>query len=83
MLATEKENLMRSAMTLVLRAVEGNNDLERYVLALCDTDNLAEISARTGLTIQRVYSARRELERIVRKIPLAKVIREAREEKKS
>jgi hypothetical protein len=80
-LATEKEKLMRAAMTLVLRGVEGNNDLERYVLALCDTDNPAEISAKTGLTIQRVYSATRELERIVRKISLARVIREAREEK--
>lgn len=81
-LAAEEENLRRSAMTLVLRAVEGNDDLERYVLALCDTDNLAEISGRTGLTIQGVYSARRELERTVRRIPLAKVIREARQEKK-
>jgi hypothetical protein len=81
-LATEKENLMRAAMTLLLREVEGNNDLELYVLALCDTDNRAEISARTGLSIQRVYSAGRELERIVHKIPLAKVIREAREEKR-
>ena len=80
-LATEKEKLMRAAMTLVLRGVEGNNDLERYVLALCDTDNPAEISAKTGLTIQRVYSATRELERIVRKISLARVIRDAREEK--
>lgn len=80
-LANEKENLTRSAMTLVLRQVEGNDDLERLVLALCDTDNRAEISARTGLTIQRVYSAYRELERIVRKIPPARVIREAREEK--
>ena len=82
LLATEKESLMRAAMTLVLRAVEGKNDLELLVLALCDTDNPAEISAKTGLTIQRIYSARRELERTVRKIPLAKVIREAREEKK-
>jgi hypothetical protein len=81
-LAAEKENLMRAAMTLVYKAVEGNNDLELYVLALRETDNPAEISAKTGLTIQRVYSARRELERTVRKIPLAKVIREAREENK-
>jgi hypothetical protein len=80
-LAKERENLRRSAMTLVLREVEGNDDLELYVLAMCDAESLAEISARTGLTIQRVYSARRELERIVRKIPLAKVIRDARDEK--
>jgi hypothetical protein len=80
-LANEQASLNRSAMNLVLKEVEGNDDLERVVLALCDAENSAEISARTGLPPKRVYSACRELERIAKRIPLARVIREAREEK--
>jgi hypothetical protein len=81
-LANERARLEYAAMTLLLREVEGNADLELVALALCDTDSPAEISVRTGLTIQRVYTARRELKRIARKILPARVAREAREEKK-
>jgi hypothetical protein len=81
LLRNERGNLEFAAMTLVLREVEGNGDLESVALALCDTDSPSKIAAMTGLSIGRVYSARRELDRIVRKIPLARVIRAARESK--
>jgi hypothetical protein len=82
LLRNERAGQEFAAMTLVLRAVEGNGDLESVVLALCETDSLSEIAAMTGIPIQRVYSARRELERIVRRIPYDRVAREAREQKK-
>jgi hypothetical protein len=80
-LANEQANLERSAMNLVLKEVEGNDDLERVALALCEAESSAEISASTGLPPKRVYSACRELERIAKRIPLARVIREAQEKK--
>jgi hypothetical protein len=67
-------------MTLVLKETEGKPDAESVLLALYETDSSAEIAQMTGLSIERVYSARRELDRIVRKITLARVIRAAREE---
>jgi hypothetical protein len=79
LLRQERENLGLAAMTLLLREVEGNNELESVALAICDADSSAEIAAVTGLPVQRVYSARRELDRIVRKIPRARVIRAARD----
>jgi hypothetical protein len=82
LLRSERANLEFAAMTLVLKQVEGNSDLELVVLALCDTDKPSEIAAMTGLSIKRVYSARRELDRIVRKITLTRVIRAARDEGK-
>jgi hypothetical protein len=82
LLTSERANLEFAAMTLVLKEVEGNSDLELVVLALCDTDRPSEIAATTGLSIKRVYSAGRELDRIVRKITLPRVIRAARDEGK-
>ena len=79
LLRQERENLGLAAMTLLLREVEGNNELESVALAICDADSSAEIAAVTGLPVQRVYSARRELDRIVRKIPRARVMRAARD----
>jgi hypothetical protein len=83
LLRGERANLEFAAMTLVLREVEGNSDLELVALALCDTDRPSEIATVTGLSIKRVYSASRELGRIVRKITRARVIRAARDEGKS
>jgi hypothetical protein len=82
LLRNERAGQEFAAMTLVLRAVEGNDVLESVALALCDTDSPSKIAAMTGIPIQRVYSARRELERIVRRIPYDRVAREAREQKK-
>ena len=82
LLRQEKDKLQSAAMTLILKEVEGNSDLESVALALYDADNLSDIAVETGLSIERVYSARRELERIARKIPLARVIRAAQQDRK-
>jgi hypothetical protein len=83
LLRQERTKLEFAAMNLVLEEVEGKDDLESVFLALYETNSPSEIAAKTGLPIERVYAARRELDRIVAKIPLARVIRAAREEKKS
>jgi hypothetical protein len=83
LLRQEKDKLQSAAMTLILKEVEGNGDLESVALALYDADNLSDIAAETGLSIERVYSVRRELERIARKIPVARVIRAAQQGRKS
>jgi hypothetical protein len=80
LLRTERTKQELAAMTLVLKETEGRPDAESVLLALYETDSSAEIAQMTGLSIERVYSARRELDRIVRKITLARVIRAAREE---
>ena len=80
LLRKERKNLEHAAMTLVLREVEGNEDLELVVLALDETNSPTEIASLTGLPAQRVYSARRELNRIVSRISLTRVVRTAREE---
>lgn len=83
LLRTERTKQELAAMTLVLKEAEGKPDAESVLLALYETDSSAEIAQMTGLSIERVYSARRELDRIVHKITLARVIRAAREENKS
>jgi hypothetical protein len=79
LLRQEKTRLKFAAMSLLLKEVEGNSDLELVFLALHETDSLSEVAAKTSLPIQRVYSARRELDRIVAKIPFARIVRAARE----
>jgi hypothetical protein len=81
LLRTERTKQELAAMTLVLKETEGKPDAESVLLALYETNSPAEIARMTGLSIERVYSARRELDRIVQKITLARVIRAAREEK--
>jgi hypothetical protein len=83
LLRQERTKLEFAAMNLVLEEVEGKDDLEMVFLALHETDSPREIAALTRLPIERVYSARRELDRIVARIPLARVVRTAREEKTS
>jgi hypothetical protein len=83
LLRQEKTKLTFAALNLVLKEVEGKDDLELVFLALHETDSPSEIAAQTGLPIDRVYSARRELGRIVARISHARVVRAAREEKKS
>lgn len=82
-LRQERTKLESAALDLVRKEVEGKDDLELVFLALHETDSPSEIAAQTGLPIDRVYSARRELGRIVAKISHARVVRAAREEKKS
>ena len=83
LLRQERTKLEFAAMKLVLEEVKGKDDLELVFLALYDTNSPSEIGATTGLPIERVYSARRELDRIVARISRARVVRAAREEKKS
>jgi hypothetical protein len=83
LLQDERACLAHAAQTLLMRDVEGDPHLELVVLALAETDNPKEISGLTGLPIQRVYSARRQIERIVHRITPARVIRAARDESKS
>jgi len=83
LLRQERTRQELAAMSLVLKEAEGKPDAELVLLALYESDSPADIAAMTGLPIERVYSARRELDRIVRKIPLARVIRAARDENNS
>ena len=75
LLRKERKQLENAAMTLILREAEGNDDLESVVLALCDTGKPNEIAAITGLPIERVHSVRKELNRRVSRITLARVVR--------
>jgi hypothetical protein len=83
LLRQERTKLEFAAMDLVMEEVEGKDDLAMAFLDLHETDSPSEIAMLTKLPIERVYSARRELDRIVAKIPLARVVRRACEEKKS
>jgi len=83
LLQVEQTRLEMTALTLVLEAVEGNTDLESVFLALYDSAGSQEIATRTGLTIERVYSLRRELERKATKITPARVAREARKRRRN
>ena len=70
LLRQERTKLEFAALNLLLKEIEGNDDLESVFLALHETDSPSEIAAKTNIPIQRVYSARRELDRIVARIPL-------------
>jgi hypothetical protein len=83
LLRQEETKLKLAALDMVLKEVEGKDDIESVFLALFETDSPSEIAAKVDLPIERVYSARRELDRIVARIPLARVVRAARDGKKS
>jgi hypothetical protein len=80
LLQDERGRLAYAAQTLLMREVEGNPDLELVVLATAESDDPAEISRLTDLPVQRVYAARRQIDRIVHRITRARVIRAARDE---
>ncbi len=67
------------ALDLILREVERHGDLESLFLALRVTDNLQEVARVTGLSIDRVYSCRRQVERITSRITPERVARVAKE----
>lgn len=81
-LRAERGRLGYAAMTIILREVKGDSELESVFLALCDTDDRSEIAARTGLSVGQVDSARKRLGRILNKVTRARVIAAAREESK-
>src|ERR1700691_2458905 len=79
LLRSERVRLEMIALDLIREAVECKSELESVFLALYDTDRHQEIAKLTGLTIERVYSLRRELSRAAAKITPARVAREAKE----
>ncbi len=81
LLKRERALLESAALKLIMEEIEGKGDLEFVFLALYEAKDLSDIAEKTGLSIERVYSLRRELQRVVDKISLARVVRAAREEK--
>jgi hypothetical protein len=82
-LQTERTRLEMTALDLILEALEGAPDLESVFLGLYDCHSSKEIAVRTGLPIERVYSLRRELDRVAAKITPARVAREASRRRKN
>jgi hypothetical protein len=78
----ERVRLEMTALDLIRETVEGKPDLESVFLALYESESPKDIARLTGLPIERVYSLRRKLDRIARKITPARVAREARERRK-
>jgi hypothetical protein len=78
----EQAQLEMTALDLILEKAEGNPDLESVFLSLYESGAPSEITRLTGLPIERVYSLRRELDRIAAKITPARVAREAIERRK-
>ena len=71
------------ALDLIREEVEGKPDLESVFLALYETGKPEEIARLTGLPVKRVYALRRELDRIAARITPERVVRTARERKRS
>lgn len=82
LLQGEQTRLEMTALDLIRQEVEGTGDLELVFLALYESDSPHDIARDTGLPIERVYSLRRELDRIAKKITVARVAREARGRRK-
>ena len=82
LLQSEQARLEMTALDLILEEVEGKPELESVFLALYESCDCQEIARRTNLPIERVYSLRRELDRIASRITPARVAREARERRK-
>jgi hypothetical protein len=81
-LRAEQTRHEMTALDLVREQVEGKPELESVFLALYYSASSKEIAGLTGLPIERVYSLRRELDRIVSKITPARVAREASRRRK-
>jgi len=83
LLDKETHRLEFVALDLILKELEGSPQLETVFLALHEAHSPQELAQMTGLPIERIYSIRRELDRIARRITPARVAREARERAKS
>lgn len=83
LLDEETHRLEFVALDLILKEVEGSPQLETVFLALHEAHSDQELAQITELPIERIYSIRRELNRIARRITPARVAREARERAKS
>jgi len=82
LLQREQSGLEIVALDMILEEVQGNADLERVFLELYESDSLQEVARRSELPMDRVYSVRRELERIATRITPQRVAREARNRRK-
>jgi len=78
----EQAKLETTALDMILKEVEGDPELEAVFLALYETDKPKEISDLTGIPVERVYSLRRDLNRIAAKITPERVARVLREKRK-
>lgn len=83
LLDTERTKLAFTAMDLILQEIGNNEELELVFLALNETGKPAEISEITGLPVGRVYTLKRELERIAERITPQRVVRVARKKGQS
>ena len=83
-LQSESANLKFAALNLLFDEVQAKNnpDLESVFLSLYEADSLNDVSRITGLAIKRVYTLRRDLERIATRITVARVVWEAQKGKK-
>ncbi len=83
-LQSESANLKFAALNLLFDEVQAKNnpDLESVFLSLYEADRLNDVSRITGLAIKRVYTLRRDLERIATRITVARVVWEAHKGKK-
>lgn len=81
-LQNEQTRLEMTALDLIREQVEGKAELESVFLALYESSDCQEIARLTDLPIERVYSLRRELDRIASRITPARVAREARARRK-
>ena len=82
LLNAEHARLEMTALDLIREAVEGRPELESVFLALYESGDSQDIARETGLPIERVYSLRRELDRIAAKISPARVARVAMERRR-
>jgi len=82
LLNREQTKLEMTALEMILDEIEGDSELEAVFLALYETDKPKEIAQLTGISVERIYSLRRELTRIAAKITPERVARTAREKGK-
>lgn len=77
----ERAQLEMIALDLIRSEVEGKPELESVFLALYESSDLGEVARNCGLPIERIYSLRRELDRIAERITPARVARVLKERK--
>lgn len=82
-LDTERTHLAFTAMDLILREIGEDEEKQLVFMALNETGNPAEIAELTGIQVKRVYSLKRELERIADRITPQRVARIARQKRQS
>jgi hypothetical protein len=80
-LDAERTNLAFTAMDLILKEIADHEELQLVFLALNETGKPSEISKLTGIPIERVYTLKRDLDRIAERITPQRVARVARQKR--